>query len=128
MDYQPPKTAQELIQRYALGERTFSDVDFCERDSHGNYPNFDGAQLTNIVFHDSFICASFRRACLRNAISHCNMKGSDFAEADVRNSSFVGCAVDGTIFDRAKLEGIVFTGAFYQGCELKKGEYPEHED
>ena len=128
MDYQPPKTTQELIQRYAQGERTFFDVDFCERDLQGNYPNFDGAQLTNIVFYSSFICASFRGACLRNAIFRCNMKGSDFTKADVRNASFVGCAVDGTIFDGAKLEGAIFAGAFYQGCELKEGEYPEQED
>ena len=73
-------------------------------------------------------CASFDEACLRNTIFHCNVIGSDFTGAHLRNASFVGCAVDGTIFDGAKLEGAGFAGGFYQGYELKEGDYPEQKD
>ena len=118
MESLPPQTAEELLRRYANGERVFSDVELDMRDADGNYPDFSGAHLAGIVFHRSFLIASFRGAHLQSALFQGNVKTCNFDDADLRGADFSGCAVDAATFHGANLEEANFAGAFYQGYEI----------
>jgi uncharacterized protein YjbI with pentapeptide repeats len=103
-DYQPPRSADELVQRYNAGERYFRDVDIPDgsdlRKSTLAGATFDHGWLSDI---------DFRGANLRQvSFLHCNVKCSDFREADLEGAIFTGSLVEATYFEDANLTGVSF--------------------
>ena len=120
--YTPPKTAEELLQRYAAGERVFHGVELDTPDSEGNYPSLDGTDLSSIVFRESWLTVSFRGCDLRKARFEGNVKTCDFDGADLRGGNFAGSGIEGASFRGANLEGTNFVGAYYMGFVIDDNE------
>lgn len=118
-NYQPPKSAEELLARYAQGERYFAETDLP-----------DGSDLENSNLEDanfapgSFLTdCNFRNANLRNTnFSYCNIKVSDFQNADFAGAILTGALVCGARFEGAR--DVSFEGAEWYGCLLKAGDDP----
>jgi uncharacterized protein YjbI with pentapeptide repeats len=119
-DYQPPKSADELLRRYAAGERYFAEADIPEgsdlRNSTLAHSTFDRGWLSDI---------DFRGANLRHVrFLSCNIKCSDFRGADLEGAIFTGALVEATQFENANLTNATFAGAYAYGYELKDGDVP----
>jgi uncharacterized protein YjbI with pentapeptide repeats len=113
-------TSSELRRRYASGQRRFYNLDICDDGSDA----LVGAHLDEIEIVDCFVMASFRKASLKNAVVHANVKTCDFTNADLSGSDFRNSALCATIFTGANMEGADFTDAYYHGYDLAAGEKP----
>lgn len=119
-DYVPPRSADELMQRYQNGERYFAEAEL-----DAAVYDLRGVTLQGADFSRSYIVADFREADLRGvSFERANVKTCDFRGADLRNANFSGAALESTEFDGAKLEGVDFSGASAYGRELKGEEKP----
>jgi uncharacterized protein YjbI with pentapeptide repeats len=119
--YQPPASAEELLRRYAAGERYFPQADVPEQSS------LEGCTLEGAVFESAWVsCVSLRGANLRRVrFERCNVKCSDFGGADLRGASFPGTHVEAASFEGANLEGASFAGALAYGGEYREGDVPK---
>jgi uncharacterized protein YjbI with pentapeptide repeats len=119
-DYQPPESAEEILCRYALGERFFESADLPDR------ADFRNAVLEDSIFEDVFLSdVDFRGADLKRvSFRNVKVKCSDFRGADLQDACFQGAAVEATLFDGAQLEGTSFAGAGYYGVTLTEGDIP----
>jgi uncharacterized protein YjbI with pentapeptide repeats len=112
--------AAALLQRYALGERSFRGLELDDLTY-----DFRNAKLADADFTGSFIVADFRGADLRNAdFANANIKTCDFRGADLSGSNFKGAALDAAKFEGARMSNTKFAGAFIQGQELNEHERP----
>jgi uncharacterized protein YjbI with pentapeptide repeats len=119
-DYQPPKSAEELLRRYAAGERYFAKADIPDtsdlRNSTLADASFDQGWLSDI---------DFRGANLRHvSFRHCNVKNSDFRGADLEGAIFTGASIEAAQFENANITNVTFAGAYSYGYELKDGDTP----
>jgi uncharacterized protein YjbI with pentapeptide repeats len=118
--YQPPESADELLRRYAAGERYFPQADIPEQSS------LQGCTLEGAVFESAWLsCVYFRGSHLRGVrFAQCNVKCSDFGNADLRGATFPGTHVEAANFEGANLEGASFAGALAYGGEYREGDVP----
>ena len=86
-------TAEELLERYAAGERDFSGVEINGLKCGTRCKDLNGATLPNVIFKN----AKLSRINFMDA----NLKGADFTNADI---GYVG-------MDRANLENAIFRNA-----------------
>ncbi|HET8890037.1 MAG TPA: pentapeptide repeat-containing protein [Candidatus Angelobacter sp.] len=108
-------TADELLQRYASGERSFEYIDLLEGSS------LRGAVLAGVIFDCSWTSmVDFREADLRNAsFIESNVKVSDFRRADLRGATFRGCVLCGSIWKGAHLDGVTVEDTTYYGTPVE---------
>ena len=95
-------TAEELLERYAAGERFFTDLLI----QKGNFIRADlrGINLRDIVFSNSdLITANFTEANFDGFVI--------FRDCDLTSADFTGAEMNGTQFSGSKLVGACFTGA-----------------
>lgn len=119
-NYAPPQSAEELLRRYAEGERYFaeSELDHLILD-------FQNALLEGANFRGSFITADFRGASLKQAsFASANIKTCDFRNADLEGADFSGAAVEATQFEGANLKGARFEDATCYSYTMKAEELP----
>ncbi len=117
-DYNPPKSREELLRRYASGERNFPDTELSDADLAG--VTLDGASFERWSWFSS---ANLEGASLRGtSFRECNVKCANFRHADLTGASFEFAAVEATEFDGAKLEGVSFVGATCYGYTIKNGD------
>jgi len=113
-NYTPPSTLPELMQRYALGERHFPNVDLSEANL--SRVTLDGASFGP---HSWFSSADFTSASLRGtSFCNCNVKCAMFNGADLTNASFANAAIESISLDGAVLVGTNFVGATFYGITL----------
>ncbi len=131
---------EELLQRYADGERDFNGVDLREASlftSDGSDPIlkdaiFKGANLSQAVgYHIDFSGADLSNACLegtnikyanlrRANLSGANLKGTNLAEtdlscADLRNADLSGANISNANLTDANLLGANLSGVIQEG-------------
>ena len=118
-DYGPPVTAEELLRRYAAGERSFPETDLMEC-------SFEGAVLEGAIFVHSWLCAiNFRRANLRGVrFENCMLKCSDFSGADLQDASFAQSNIGLASYNGANLVGADFGGAVSFRRTFRTGDLP----
>jgi uncharacterized protein YjbI with pentapeptide repeats len=116
--YEPPTSAEELLSRYAAGERFFSGADIPDGAC------FSGGVLKGAVLEDAWLsCADFRGADLQEvSFRRSNVKMSNFTDADLRGASFQDASVEAAEFTSAKLDGVSFEGAGYYGFTIHDGD------
>jgi uncharacterized protein YjbI with pentapeptide repeats len=116
-EYVPPATADELLRRYAAGERQFPDCDLDEA-------KLVGVTLAGAVFDGSwFHSATLNGADLRGvSFRVCNVKCASFRRADLRGASFRQSAVEAAEFEGAQLDGASFEGAGCYGHTIHDGD------
>jgi len=117
-DYKPPENREELLRRYANGERSFPDTDLSDADLAR--VTLDGASFERFSW---FFSANFDGASLRGtSFRECNVKCASFRRADLTGASFELAAVESTDFDGAKMEGVSFVGATCYGYTIESGD------
>lgn len=106
--------AEVILEKYINGQRYFSNYDL-------ENENFEGQNLSDIIFENCFIASNFKRANLKNAkFIHSNLKTSDFSFADLTYAHFEYLLVDGANFNNAKIDDIYFENNWFQGEILTK--------
>jgi len=119
-DYIPPKSGDELLQRYEMGERHFAGAELDDADHDLRNANLEGADLSQ-----SFFTADFSGANLRGVkFTNSNVKTCDFSNADLRDAVFSGAALEGATFEGANLEGTNFEGAYCYSHRFATDEKP----
>ena len=117
-NYKPPESREELLRRYASGERSFPDTELSGADLAG--VTLDGASFERWSWFSS---TNFDGASLRGtSFRECNVKCASFRHADLTGASFQLAAVEATEFDGAKVEGVSFVGATHYGYTIKNGD------
>jgi hypothetical protein len=112
--YKPPETREELLLRYATGERSFPETELSDADLSS--VKLDGASFEKWSWFSS---ANFEGASLRGTIfRECNVKCASFRGADLTDASFELAAVEAADFDGAVLDRTRFEGAGYYGITL----------
>ncbi|MEP6775763.1 MAG: pentapeptide repeat-containing protein [Chloroflexota bacterium] len=121
--YQPPKSTEELVQRYNAGERYFSDIDIADGSDLSN------TRLDNSTFFQGYLTdIDFRGASLRHVrFLDCNVKCSNFQGADLEGAVFKGSSVEAAYFGNANLTNVSFAGAHFCGYELKESDMPDEQ-
>ena len=117
-NYRPPASREELLQRYASGERNFPAAESSE-------PDLSGIVLDGSCFDDGswFFNANFDGSSLQaTSFRDCNVKCASFRGANLKGTSFERVAVEATDFEEAVLEGTRFTGATFYGYTLQEGD------
>lgn len=117
-DYRPPETREELLRRYANGERSFPNTELSEADLSN--VTLDGADFEKWSW---FFDANFEGASLRGtSFRECNVKCAMFQRADLTGASFQLAAVEAADFEGAVLDGCSFEGASYYGYTIHDGD------
>ena len=121
MTYQPPRSRDELLARYAAGERHFVDT---ELDIPDRIVDLDGAVLDGADFSEGWFTATFRGASLRaTKFRHANVKCCDFTGADLTDADFREAALEATKWSGATLLGIQFGDVSLYGTFLTEAEF-----
>lgn len=113
-NYLPPTTVEDLLRRYAVGERTFPETDLSESD-------LSGVTLDDAIFEPSswFFDSNFEGASLRGvSFRECNVKCANFRHADLTGASFERAAIEAVNCEGALLDGVPYTGATCYGITL----------
>jgi uncharacterized protein YjbI with pentapeptide repeats len=120
-DYSPLAAREDLLRRYAKGERSFPAIELSDADLAG--VTLDGAKFERWSW---FFSANFEGASLRGtSFRECNVKCANFQRADLTGASFELAAVESADFDGAKLEGASFVGATCYGYTIRdEDEFP----
>jgi hypothetical protein len=93
--YEPPHSAEELLERYAAGERYFARAKLANA-------KLQGAYLASADIHD----ADLAGADLRHAtLSEAKLTGTDFSGADISTAELSEADLSGANFTGAKLSG-----------------------
>ena len=95
-EYQPPTSAEELLSRYAAGERYFPEADMPDGS------DFSKAHLAGAV------------------LERCWLSDANFTGADLRRVSFRGTNLKCADFRDANLEGSIWTGASVEVGPLRE--------
>jgi hypothetical protein len=121
MLYSPPKSRDELLTRYAAGERSFVGS---ELDSINEGIDLTGVILDGADFSDSWIVASFRDASLKGAIfRRANVKTCDFSGANLTDADFRDAPLEATKWSGAILSGCKFGVVTYYGATVCEAEF-----
>ncbi len=134
---EPPKSAEELLERYAAGERDFGGSKLDEADLSGadlSQANLYGANL----FHANLSQANLSGANFEDAVlSLANLSGANLNEADLSgavlsranlfktelfNAHFILADLSGANFRNAYLCGAVLSDAFLEGADLREAD------
>ena len=118
--YLPPTTGDELLERYARGERKFPNAELSGVNLSG--AKLDGADFEPLSWFDDadFTGASLRGTSFRN----CNVKCATFMRADLSNASFQEAAIESIDLRHAELIGASFLGATCYGNTLGPSDHP----
>lgn len=120
-DYSPPGSREELLQRYAQGERRFPSTNLCKTDFSG--VNLDGASFDNLswFFDSNFDGASLKGTSFRE----CHVKCASFRNADLTGASFELAAIESIDIEGAITQGTRFVGATFYGYIIEdENEFP----
>jgi len=120
---EPPQLFRELRERYARGERDFTEAWLSEDpDNDQRGICLDGADLSRAFIDADFGGASLRGVKFRGA----NVKTCCFDGADLRGADFRDAAICAATFDGALLDDADFTGASIHSYHFKLGETPHN--
>jgi uncharacterized protein YjbI with pentapeptide repeats len=109
-------SAEELLRRYAAGERSFTGVAIAERS------NLSGAVLEGVTFeHGHFSDIDARGANLRSSVfRNMNLKCTDFRGADLSHSVFDNVSICAASFKGAKTTNAVFKDVDWYGRKIEE--------
>ena len=115
----PPTTVEELLARYAAGERYFVGAELDEPRVDMSGVVLDGADLSACWF-----MTSFRNASLKDTkFCRANVKCCDFSGADLSNADFSEAALEATVWDGAVLAGARFGDVSLYGAHLTEAQF-----
>lgn len=115
---QPPVNAEELLRRYAAGERDFKGADLVGADLAST--NLTGANLCDATLVGADLCgATLTGANLCDAnLYEANLGGANLKTANLRGADFVGAHLEGANFRGAHLVGANLGSAHLEDATL----------
>lgn len=119
MTSEPPKTIDELLSRYAAGERNFVGAELDQPWADLSGVILDDADLSRCWFDASFKSASLKRAKFCDA----NVKCCDFDDADLTDADFTGAALEATAWEGTILTGARFGPISLYGAHLTEAQF-----
>jgi Pentapeptide repeats (8 copies) len=128
-------TAEELLERYAAGERDFSGIQLDGGELTSS--NLSGINLSDADLSEQYLKevnlvganlrnVGFGRACLTKAnLRNCDLTGADLtfanlARADLTNVCLIDAHLSGADLVEADLTGANLTGADLEGADMKR--------
>jgi uncharacterized protein YjbI with pentapeptide repeats len=128
-------TAQELLERYAAGERDFRGI----RVSAEEYDTiFEGRDLSEINLCGSNLSGNWNGVNLSKArlrgvtgngwdlrqgnLSQANLSGTDFIQCDLTSCNFTEAILFGAAFRQAVVYEANFTGSLLRGANLREAD------
>jgi uncharacterized protein YjbI with pentapeptide repeats len=98
--------AEELIERYAAGERDFADISLKWEDLSG--ANLAGVNLTGAIF----IRVNLSKANLSSAnLTNTSLKSANLSGANLQGANVTNALIDFANLENANLKGAI--GSFY---------------
>jgi len=126
MAYHPPKSREELLTRYAAGERSFVGAELDLDMVPGGSIDLSGEILDGADFSECWFTGSFRNASLRGAtFRNANVKCCDFTGADLTNADFTDAAMEAATWRDAILNGTKFGDPSLYGVRLTEAQFLE---
>ncbi len=107
---EPPKSAEELLERYAAGERDFEGVNL-------NGANLMGSNLSGADFSEANLIGA-------NLIG-ANFQGAHLADAKLQHASLQDANLIGANFQGAHLEDAKLHGTNFQGAKLSDANFSD---
>jgi hypothetical protein len=126
--YRPPRTADELVERYAKGERRFPRTNLRDESIDADLPGIDlnDSTLRGVMFGDIHLeGASFRRADAAFNIFDANLEGADFHAADLSWSNFGWSNLTNANLHGANLRHAQFMSGRLEGCNFTRASLDE---
>lgn len=114
-----PEFIGDLLERYALGERSFPGCDF---EGHENLQRIivDGCNLEGSIFFSAdFTGTSFKDCNLRN----CSFKCCKFEEVNFENADLRGCLLSGAEFKNCNFSNAKLDNADWYGHSITTEEF-----
>jgi hypothetical protein len=116
--YRPPESVEELVRRYAEGERNFPNTELSESNLSGL--TLDGASFDRFSW---FFDSNFEGASLVGvSFRLCNLKCASFRGANLTGASFELAAIESIVLEGAQLSGSKFLGATFYGYSIKNAD------
>jgi uncharacterized protein YjbI with pentapeptide repeats len=124
MVYSPPRSRNELLDRYAAGERYFAGAELDQNMVPQGIVDLTGAVLDGADFSNCWFSASFSGASLRAVnFTHANVKCCDFSRADLTDAIFFGAAIEAATWAGAKVLRTKFGDVSLYGAILTEAEF-----
>ncbi len=119
-------TAEELLQRYAAGERNFSGIHLwgaCLDEAILRRANFNGATLECSMIRTDFTGGFFKGAVLRHSmmevnLTRCHLNGAELVEVDLSDAILRYARLDGATLSQSLLTGADLTQARLLAAEM----------
>lgn len=125
MKYHPPKSREELLTRYAAGERLFAGAELDADMVPGGSIDLTGEILDRADFSECWLAGFFRNASLRGAtFRRANIKTCDLG-ADLTNADFTDAAIEAAIWRGAIVNGTKFGDPSLYGVCLTEAQFLE---
>jgi uncharacterized protein YjbI with pentapeptide repeats len=128
-------TAEELLQRYAAGERDFSGIRVIveEYDKIFEGKDLSGINLCGSTLSGNWSGVSLCKARLRGVtgdswdlrqgnLSQANLSGTDFIQCDLTGCNFTEAILFGTAFRQVVVDEANFTRASLRGADLSEAD------
>ena len=109
---------EELKEAYKKGIREFNDLDL---EGDLSQVNLSGSKFMNCFFLVNFSKANLSHTIFKMG----NIKTCDFREANLTGSHLEELAIEGTLWDGAKVDGIFVKNLYCYGSTLQKAEFLE---
>lgn len=106
-------TAEELLQRYAAGDRDFSGLNLMRLNFGGNYPlgaNLSGINLSGANLSESDLT--------KIDLSEANLSGADLSRCCIMNANLKGVNLSGASLSNTHISDSNLTGADLSGANL----------
>jgi len=124
MVYHPPTSGEELLARYAAGERYFVGTHLDHDAVPDGVLDLAGAVLDDANFSKCWFTARFVGASLRaTTFSGANVKSCDFSQADLTDANFCEAAMEATAWVGATLLRTRFGEVDLYGAVLSEAEF-----
>jgi uncharacterized protein YjbI with pentapeptide repeats len=128
-------TAEELLERYAAGERSFSGIRLYAEEYARllNERNLSGVNLCGSTLEGDWSGVNLSNARLRGIVANgCDIQRANFSQANLSGASFIECDMSGCNFNNAILGGVRFnqtvvcesnfTGSYLRGAYLDEAD------
>ena len=125
--------AEELLERYAAGERNFSGIRI---QAKAYEQTFSGQDLSNVNLAGSVLSGNWNGVNLSSALlfgvqgdgwdlqgadlTSANLRGTLFAECNLTNCNFSNACLNGVYFTQVIIDGVNFSGANLSGAHFSE--------
>ena len=114
-------THLDFFEAFEKGQRKFNDLDF------ENLEGFSNKDFSGVEFEGCFFALDFRNSKLTDSkFIGCNVKTTDFRQANLTNALMRNCCVEGAMFKGAQTDGFQFIENYFMGSESGQEDFEKY--